>query len=276
MLTMSFQGISQDTVTGNFCISQQEVHLFNLINDYRKTMNLPSIPLSKSLCVVADKHIYDLAVNKPDTGYCNFHSWSNKGNWSTCCFRKAIRDRSCMTSKPKEITNYPGIGFEIIYWENRNISPESALDQWRETPASRAMITCTKEWESFSWNAMGVAVDNGFAIVWLGEEIDGEKETMVCGSNAIIQYKPVVSSDSSLVVSYATKRYYLIFGHFSNLKEAKDQVKKYQKEGFSKCKIVAKDNKYRISLSDHSTQELASKAKKELPEKYKTAWILPF
>jgi hypothetical protein len=58
--------------------SADERRLYNEIMDYRKSKNLPSIPLSKSLTYVAQMHSRDLAQNNPDQGKCNLHSWSKK------------------------------------------------------------------------------------------------------------------------------------------------------------------------------------------------------
>jgi hypothetical protein len=60
-------------------LSVDEQHLYEFIMEYRKSMNLPSIPLSESLTYVAQTHSRDLAENRPDQGKCNLHSWSKKG-----------------------------------------------------------------------------------------------------------------------------------------------------------------------------------------------------
>lgn len=274
--TLLFSGISvaQQDSLNEFCISPEEFNLYNLVNEYRKSENLPAIPLSKSLSIVAKKHIADLIQNKPDTGTCSFHSWSDKGNWHACCFTKASKDKHCMQSKPAELTAYTGKGYEIVYWESREATAEKAILQWKETQAARAALTNIREWEKYNWSALGVGIDGGFAIIWLGEDMDTEKETQVCGGEAIIS-KPVVQVTGPKIITESTGRYYLIFGNYPTINEAKTMVSKYQMEGFTNAKVVTKDNKFRISLNDFSSKELAAKGKKELPEKYKDAWILP-
>jgi len=271
---------AQKEFPADFCISQEEFRLFNLVNDYRKSQNLPAIPLSKSLSFVAKVHIDDLITNKPDTANCSFHSWSGLGTWKPCCFRKENKDKYCILTKPKELTNYPGLGHEIVFWESRDATAEKAIKQWKETSVSRFMLTNFKDWEKCTWNAIGVGVKGGFAILWLGEEPDVEKEIKICGGETIVAFQqPVVHKPLSVetpIVSSATGRFYLIYGNMNSLKEARTTAEKYKQEGFSKVKIVAKDNKYRISLSDYATKETAAQGKKELPAKYKDAWILPF
>jgi hypothetical protein len=278
ILFLSQVSFAQKEIPPEFCISSEEFKLYNLVNEYRKSQKLPVIQLSKSLSYVAKVHIKDLIMNKPDTANCSFHSWSDKGAWKACCFRKENKDKYCVLTKPKELTNYPGIAHEIIFWESREASAEKAIKQWKETAVARFMLTNFKEWEKCSWNAMGVGVEAGFAVLWLGEEPDVEKETKVCGEETVIiaEQRPAPSANEEIVVSSNTGRYYLIYGSMNSLKEAKTMVAKYNKEGFTKVKIIAKDNKYRISLSDYPSKEMAAQGKKELPAKYKDAWIMPF
>jgi hypothetical protein len=277
LLGLPFHDIySQDSIPADFCISDEEVKLYELINNYRKSINLVEIPLSKSLCYVAKKHVTDLHTNKPDTGTCNFHSWSDKGNWVACCFEKEIKDKSCMLNKPKELTSYGGSAYEIIYWENKQATADKSFRQWKETSVARSVISNYKNWEAYSWNAMGVAISEGFAIAWFGEEVDLETETNICGKNATIKNEPKTPPEETLIVSSATNRFYVIAGSYPTMDDAKEKLKSFQDEGFKKARIVVKDQKFRISISDYSTQELASQAKNQLPAKYKDAWILPY
>ncbi len=264
----------QDTVN-EFCITTDEFTLYNMVNEYRKASNLPDISLSKSLCQVAKMHIADLIQNKPDTASCSFHSWSNKGQWQSCCFSKESRDKLCMQTKPGELTGYPGKGYEIVYWESRDATAEKAISQWKETPAARSVLANLKEWEKYNWGALGVGIDGGFAIVWLGEETDITKETKICGGETVIS-KPVARVLGPKIVTESTGRFYLIFGNYSTMNDATAMASKYVKEGFSKAKVITKDDKFRISLNDFPSKELAIQGKKELPEKYKDAWILPY
>jgi hypothetical protein len=274
--------IAQQDTINDFCISAEEFKLFNLVNEYRRSDNLPAIPLSQSLSKVAKQHIADLIQNKPDTSTCSFHSWSNKGNWQSCCFTKESRDKLCMQSKPSELTSYPGKGYEVVYWESREATASKAINQWKETPVARSVLTNTKEWAALNWKAIGIGIDGGFAIIWLGEETDPEKETKVCEGETIISEPeisvstPIQEATGTQIVDQSTGRYYLIFGNYATMKEAKSIADKYVKEGFIKAKVVTKDDKFRISLNDYSSKELAAQGKKELPAKYKDAWIMPY
>jgi len=267
---------AQDSVPDDYCLTEKEYKLYKLINDYRKAMNLGPLQLSNSLSYVARQHALDLGTNHPDTNSCNFHSWSDKGKWKACCYEKDIKDKDCMTKKPSEITDYKGKAYEIIYWENSLATPERAFDQWRETSVSRSLITNFKEWESFEWLAIGVALNEGFAVAWFGEDEDPETAVRICETGKIISYKPAKKEEVKEIIDQKMDRYYLIIGSFNSLEDAKVALKKYSDEGYKRAKIVSKDDKYRISLADYPDPDLAAQAKKELPEKYKNAWILVY
>jgi hypothetical protein len=121
-----------------------------------------------------------------------------------------------------------------------------------------------------------VAIYKGFAIAWFGEETDPEKRTRVCGSNQQIENKPSASREEQLFINSESGRFYVIVGSYHSLEDAKTELNKFIGEGFKKAKIVVKDDKFRISLSDYPTMEQANAAKEELPAKYRDAWVLAF
>ena len=65
------------------CLTQTELALYKLINEYRSQKGLPEVKLSSQLSFVARTHAKDQAENFKDSGRCNMHSWSNKGSWSS-------------------------------------------------------------------------------------------------------------------------------------------------------------------------------------------------
>jgi hypothetical protein len=95
--------------------TSEEQKLYDLIMDYRKGKGLPSIPFSCSLTKVAQAHVKDLHLNKPDQNTCNMHSWSSKGSWSSCCYTDDHAEAECMWDKPREMTDYEGNGYEIAF-----------------------------------------------------------------------------------------------------------------------------------------------------------------
>lgn len=158
--------------------STDERTLANLINDYRQANGLGRVPLSRSLTQVAQLHVKDLVENSPDSGTdsrglpCTLHSWSNKGNWTPVCYTSDHEYASGMWNKPREITNnvYNSNGYEISYWISTSATPQGALDGWKNSAAHRQVILQQNGWPN--WQAMGVGMRDGYAVVWFGQITD--------------------------------------------------------------------------------------------------------
>lgn len=144
--------------------------LAKLINDYRASIDLPRVPVSKAMTKVAQAHVRDLNENKPTSSTCNMHSWSAKGRWSACCYDSSKEAARCMWKKPKEIAGYPGYGYEIAA-NASGITPAHALELWQNSPAHHAVMINKNQWTK-PWGAMGVAVEGDYAVAWFGEEAD--------------------------------------------------------------------------------------------------------
>lgn len=160
--------------------------LFELITQYRKDKGLPYIPLSTQLSYVAQTHAKDLAVYHPDKNGCNMHSWSSNGKWTSCCYTPDHKQASCMWSKPKELTNYTGQGFEISFntWHsddaNYTVKAEEALTGWKGSPGHNDVVLNKSIWKTETWNAIGIGVYKGYAVVWFGREKDSEGSPEIC------------------------------------------------------------------------------------------------
>lgn len=151
--------------------SDEEFRLHRLINEYRAGRGLPAIRLSKSLTHVAQVHARDTQENPPSSP-CNGHSWSGKGTWTPCCYTPDHRRASCMWDKPKELTNYTGIGFECGHWNSAGATADSALQGWKGSPAHNAVILNTGTWSSNKWKSIGVGMYGTWAYIWFGESED--------------------------------------------------------------------------------------------------------
>ncbi|MEA3029177.1 MAG: hypothetical protein QOG13_502 [Sphingomonadales bacterium] len=170
--------------TGGAAVSprQTENEIAALINDYRRRSGLPPIARSPAMDRVARAHVEDLAANHPDQGVdsrglpCNAHSWSAHGRWRAVCYTADHFYAAAMWSKPSEITGgaYSAQGFEIAMWTSgAAISAESALAGWQRSSAHNAVIIEQERWAGARWQAMGVGVGPGYAVVWFGKVPDG-------------------------------------------------------------------------------------------------------
>jgi uncharacterized protein YkwD len=157
----------------NTCLSAAEKKLYNEINNYRKEKKLPTIPISASLTTVAQKHAKDLFENRPDTGICNLHSWSDKGNWTACCYTPNHVEAKCMWQKPLELTGYKSNGFEISYkTTSGEVIPANALSSWKKSPSHNAVIINSGIWKKHQWKAIGIGIYANYAIIWFGDDTD--------------------------------------------------------------------------------------------------------
>jgi hypothetical protein len=261
----------------DFCLTKDEYRLYTMISEYRKQNGLNIIPVSKSLCYVAKIHARDLFINNPDTSSCSLNSWSDKGLWTSCCHSRSSPNPNCILNKPKELTGYSGEGHELTYWDSRQLHPDTVLRFWQSIEQTRDILLNLKKWSNFNWKAIGVGLYKGYACVWVSEVVDNEPEPTLCAEtpgadNLVLPLKNMPKE----VVTSPTGRYYLIFGSFNTLEDAVKMVDKYKKEGFYQSKILVNEESYRVSLSDHATQQEALDAKKMLGEAYKEAWITKY
>ncbi len=159
-------------------LSREERKLFKLVMKHRAKHGLPAIPVSKSLTYVAKTHLVDLNKNSPSNRRCNIHSWSNKGNWKPCCYTANHKQAKCMWSKPKELTKYPGFGYEISFATvgrrrtRRSVNAKKAFAVWKSSQHHHDIILNRAIWKKTKWKAIGLAIHKGSASIWFGERTD--------------------------------------------------------------------------------------------------------
>jgi len=162
------------------CLTSEERQLFNQINEYRQSKGLKAIPLSPSLTFVAKAHANDLFINEPTNARCNMHSWSSKGKWKSCCYTSDHKQAACMWDKPRELTKYTGDGFEIAAMLGETATAKAALDGWKSSQGHNMVIVNKGVWAKMDWQAMGIGMAGGYAVVWFGIEPDKQEK---CISN---------------------------------------------------------------------------------------------
>lgn len=157
LIFFSFQAFSQE-------LNSEERKLYDMIMDYREANGLPKIPLSASLTYVAQMHCKDLVEN---IGYLT-HAWSD------CNYNaEDSKTYECMWLKPRELTKYQGYGYECAHGGSGGITTaESSFNGWKNSKSHNAVILNQGIWENKKWNAIGVGILNGYAVIWFGEELD--------------------------------------------------------------------------------------------------------
>ena len=153
--------------------SAEEMRLYELIMEYREGKGLPRIPISRSLTHVAQVHVKDLyEYYYSFEEQCNMHSWSDKGSWTPCCYTSDHAAASCMWNKPRELTSYTSEGYEIAYWRSSQLTPESALNGWKNSSGHNAVIINEGSWVNMEWKAIGIGIYMTYAVAWFGNKLD--------------------------------------------------------------------------------------------------------
>lgn len=162
------------------------------INQYRRDNGLTAIPISVKMSCVAFVHVFDLAVNHPDTAYLTdaerregkrlLHSWTPTTGRTGGRYDHADRTTwPIMWDKPRELTGYPGRGYEIAAWGGRSAADNVRI--WTDSEPHRNVILNQGTWRDRTWRALGayyVVADDyrqSYACAWFGEENDPESIT---------------------------------------------------------------------------------------------------
>ena len=268
----------------NLCVSNDEIELFKLINEMRKENGLPAVKLSASLTYVAQTHVRDLDLTYIRNSNCNMHSWSEKGHWTPFCYPKDQSKKKSVWDKPKELTNYPGQAYEVVFWENGPAIPKNIIESWKSTSQSELLINGKGKWDKMNWKVVGIGIYNGYCSAWFGESEDN-LPIRICNSDSLIsssntttgthQTASKSNTSSKDEVSAAVKgRFYIIYGSFNTLVQAKAGLSDLLKQGLTTATIIQNDGKFRISLNDFGSFDEAKAARKTLTQKYPDAWIL--
>ena len=157
------------------------MELYNLIMGYRKERNLPTIPISVKLTLVAQAHTRDLNdhFNLQFSEVCNLHSWSSKGPWSYCCYTNDHRQKKCMWNKPKEIAGYLASGYEIVSYKSSGSTAKHSFIGWKLSEGHNPLLINEGEWAKLKWRAIGISINRYYSSVWFGERGDTDHR-VVC------------------------------------------------------------------------------------------------
>ncbi|MCX6282532.1 MAG: CAP domain-containing protein [Bacteroidetes bacterium] len=286
------------TIPGNFRVSEEEMRLYRMINDYRVRYDLPPIPLSVSLCYVASAHVKDLFFHHPDQEPCNSHSWSDKGPWKPFCYPRDENKKNSVWDKPKEFTPYKDKGYEIVYWENNQVDIDSVINLWKTLDYFNSFLMNTGKWQGKKWEAIGVGIYENYACAWFGQVPDPYGPPLLVGENPAITVsydtgkkkeavkkpvpavavavKPPPVADSTIpdTSKAGHLKYYIIVKSNVLFKDSAKFVKFYSEQGFPLSKSLTKEGKARISVFETFDRTEATAKLKEVKVKNKGAWIL--
>jgi len=276
-LLLSINSFSQkNTIPSSFCISKDEKKLFDFINTVRKDNGKKLLKLSKSLSYVAKTHVKDLLENHPDTSICNLSSWSNKGNWKPCCYNSYIPQPLCIKKKPKELTGYPYYGYEFAFYFEDKISVDSIIKIFSETDEVINMILTRDVWKEKKWVIGGTGINEHYVSVWFAQRPDNKKTPPICKEKKEVKESKKEANNKkqdNIVKKDTVKEYYVIHLSFKKMDNAKEALKRTQKNGFNNAGIIESDGKYRVYLNKFKTSKEALDFKNGLSKTFKESWI---
>lgn len=258
----------QKKLPENFCITQQEEQLFKKLNKLLQEYGEKPLKLSASLSYVAKVHVNDLTTNRPDTSICNLSSWSDQGDWTSCCYNPYVLKQDCMWDKPKELTPYPYRGYELVSFFEDDFNVDSIIKIFSETKEVLDMLLMRDNFKDKKWVCMGVGQNERYASVWFGQRADAAAPPAVC-ADSLKTFVPVIAT----VESNKAVTYYLIIASLSDPQDAKEAVKRYRKNGFENCGTIKNGEMTRIYLDQFTNLKEAMYAKQQLPYTYREAWI---
>ncbi len=183
------------------CLSAAEGELARMVNEYRASLGLPALLISKSLSLVAQQHAWDSVNNQnalppaPAGKTCNLHSWSGvvnpalqQGTWTANCYTSDHANAAGMWNKPGEIAGFPGDGVENSFWSSGAATPSGALTAWKNSPGHNNVMTQQGGWGPMA--SMGVGMNGGIAHLWLSSTADPAGEAMLCSGGSAMAVQP--------------------------------------------------------------------------------------
>lgn len=264
-------------VPKDFCISQKEYRLYQLVNNYREKLALDVIPLSNSLSYVAKTHAADLSSNYKQGDDCNMYSWSDKGDWKAFCYPADQNRKNDIKDKAKEISGYPGKAWELTYWDNVDVDLEEVISFWNSIPYTGAILSNTDKFAEKGWKSLGVAVQDGYVLLWFGEKEDTEPSTIICETGEKIINNSIPNElllPSNVANSPSPEsQFFIIIGSYNRKTDAEAAVKSYKEMGYPNAVVVEEQGKIRVAIDQFSNQSDANTALSSYRNKFKGAWV---
>jgi len=263
LFTVNIFAQSGKSVPNDFCISSKDNQLFNALNEFLIDNERKPLNLSKSLSYVAFLHAGDLIKNHPDTSICNLSSWSDKGDWTSCCYNKYVPNQDCMWDKPKELTPFKYRGYELALYLEEGASPDTVMQILMSSNKAIDMLLAKGAYSKKKWISIGISLQENYASIWFAQRDDNTGAPKICHEMTDLKEisKPIVSV------------YYVIAGSFEDKADAKEMLKRLKQNGFKKAGLQKSGTNTRVYLQEFTNLKEAMHFKQNLPYTYGDAWI---
>ncbi len=260
----SLSAQTDKTIPSEFCISAEDNKLYESINLFLIENGQKELSLSKSLSYVANLHITDLIQNHPDTSICNLSSWSNNGNWTSCCYQKYVPNQDCMWDKPKELTNFKYRGYELALFFEEEFNSDTVMQLLLSSNAVIDMLLTKGYYSKKKWVCMGLAINKEYASIWFAQRADNAGKPDICENT---------TASTNEIITESKTKYYIIASSFSKMKDAKEALKRLKQNGFDNAGVLKSGENIRVYLNELESLKEAMYFKQNLPYTYNDAWI---
>jgi hypothetical protein len=173
-----------------------------------------------------------------------------------------------MWDKPKELTPFTYRGYELAGYFEDDFTVDSIINLWSSTKAVLDMILTEGNYSKKKWICMGLGFNDHYISIWFAQRADRMGEPEICTTNDTSVMAVAVNDTTLKEVTY-----YVVFGSFSTIKDAREAVKRYAKNGFENAGTLKADGTFRVYLNKFSSLKEAMFAKQQLPYTYREAWV---
>ncbi len=260
----SLSAQTDKTIPSEFCISAEDNKLYESINLFLIENGQKELSLSKSLSYVANLHITDLLQNHPDTSICNLSSWSDKGEWTACCYNKYVPNQDCMWDKPKELTNFKYRGYELALFFEEDFTSDTVMQLLLSSNAVIDMLLTKGDYSKKKWVCMGLAINKEYASIWFAQRADNAGKPDICENT---------TASTNEIITESKTKYYIIASSFGKMKDAKEALKRLKQNGFDNAGVLKSGENIRVYLNELESLKEAMYFKQNLPYTYNDAWI---
>ena len=259
-----------------FCISKNEYQLFKDINIYRKAMGKTPLSLSKSLSFVASKHIEDILVHKSDSNECSDFSWSYGNEGDDCCVSEKETNLLCSRKKPLFLTNYPDIAYEMLFYDDHQADPTNALRFWKSIKQSKDMLLCEGKYSEYQWLAVGIAIQDKYVSLWLGEVPDLDSRSRICGTKDTIEFNIPTELADKIFLSRPDNHYHIVLASAVTMEEIQKKLVKLRNTDMVDLRIISAKDRCRVITGDFKERTEAASELKQYRKFVKDAWIIQY
>ena len=136
-----------------------------------------------------------------------------------------------MWDKPKELTSYPFRGYELVYYDESIVQPDSILKVWKTSYETIDMLLTQNQHSDKKWLAMGLAIGENYVSLWFGQRNDPIGVPKKCSSLEASSFSAVKPYQNEGEEPPKTSTYYLIYGSFNTKADANEAIKRYKNNG---------------------------------------------